>query len=127
LKTINGFYISPNIMQINGDTFNCALLEKINFVKTTQIGASGNYGFMDFSKPTHISDDTLLDIAFYLASEPSNSSALKFPSAKSSIANVHIKLNESGKGLEICNAGDSGDLGTLSQYITNKGWTLTFA
>ena len=101
--------------------YGCTSLKDISF--NGKIGAN-----IDFSQCAFSSATPLLNIAFALSETNTATVTFKTGSSVSTIlSNAHCRLNESGDGLETCNAGDDGDLGTISQYITGKGWTVAFA
>lgn len=100
--------------------FGCVALTTLTFQKGSQIG-----GEFD-CKDCPLDDNSVLAIAFILSTEQYYKSTLKLKSSTATTQSTkHVRLNQSNDGLEFCNAGDSGDLGTLAEYITNKGWTLT--
>lgn len=98
----------------------CVALTTLTFQKGSQIG-----GEFDCSV-CPLDDNSVLSIAFILSTKQYYQNTLKLKSSTATTQSTkHVRLNQSGDGLEFCNAGDSGDLGTLAEYITNKGWTLT--
>ena len=99
---------------------NCTSLTQLSFRDFSEIG-----GEFDLSV-CPLDDDSVLATAYILSTKQYHQSTLKLNSSTATTQSTkHVKLNSNGKGLVFCNAGDDGDLGTLSEYITNKGWTLT--
>lgn len=94
----------------------------------TDISFNGKFGSsVNFSACPFSSASPLLNIAYALSENNVGTVTFKSGTAVSTImSNAHCRLNSAGDGLETCNAGDEGDLGTISQYITGKGWTVTF-
>ncbi|MBO7736085.1 MAG: hypothetical protein J6S67_26175 [Methanobrevibacter sp.] len=98
----------------------CVALTTLTFQKGSQIGGEFDCG------DCPLDDNSVLAIAFILSTEQYYQSTLKLKSSTATTQSTeHVRLKQSGDGLEFCNVGDSGDLGTLAEYITNKGWTLT--
>lgn len=113
----NPIYASNCIMWGNA-FYNCTALEYIRFegeiIETINFAQSGN-----------LTTDSVLSIVYALKDGLSKSVVFKSVTGIDNILANHVRLNQAGKGLEVCNAGDSGDLGTIPQYVTNKGWTIT--
>lgn len=97
---------------------NCQNLKEVRFVGDISKD-------IDFAQSGQLSQDTLNSVAFALLDGYAGTIRFaNYGQVPTRIQN-HVRLNQSQDGLEVCNAGDEGDLGTLTQYMTNKGWTVT--
>ena len=93
----------------------------------TNISFNGKIGAsIDFSGCAFSSGTPLLNIAWALSETNVGTVTFKSGTIGTIMSNAHVKLNEAGDGLEMCNAGDEGDLGTMASYITGKGWTIAY-
>lgn len=102
------------------DTFtNCMGLTDISF--RGKFGASVDFHYCPFSNGA-----VLCNIAWALSETNVGTVTFKSGTIGTIMSNAHVKLNEAGDGLETCNAGDEGDLGTMASYITGKGWTIAY-
>ena len=107
----------------NYNTFyGCAKLETISFSGDGLINVSQA---LDMSDCNSLSEQSYLAIAWRLDPNSSNKTWNAESSSATTPSTKHVRLNQSGDGLEYCNSGDSGDLGTLAEYVTSKGWTLS--
>lgn len=97
----------------------CQYLEKISF--NGKIGASVDFHYCNLN-----SQDGLLPIAWALSETNVATVTFKSGNISTIMSNAHVKVNEAGNGLEFCNVGDEGDLGSLGSYITGKGWTIAY-
>ncbi|MBO7736084.1 MAG: hypothetical protein J6S67_26170 [Methanobrevibacter sp.] len=124
LETIIGLPIFEGVTTNTLNTFKeCASLKNLSFTGGGEINTIND---LDLSDCIVFSEQSYLNVAFRLSSNSQNKTLIASTQSANTPLSKHVRLNQDGKGLEFCNAGDSGDLGTLSEYITtNKGWTLT--
>lgn len=97
----------------------CQALTHIDFAGTIPYSVSLQYS-------TLLDDDTILSIAYRLVTQ-SATQTLTLSTALSSKATDYVKLNDDADGLVFCDSTDPDAISTLSDYITNKNWTLAFA
>ena len=97
--------------------FNCAALEEVRFV-----GKITMYINMQYSGS--LSEASVLSLAFALEDGAGFSVTLQNSGNINTIIAESVKLNAAGDGLEVCDPADPDSLGTLSQYVTNKGWSI---
>lgn len=106
-------------LNLSGIFSGCTALTSIGFEGAINISLS-------LASCASLSDDTILLIA-YLLYNGAGSQTLTLSTALSSKATDYVKLNDDADGLVFCDSTDPDAISTLSDYITNKNWTLLFA
>lgn len=113
----NNFIVS-GFQMFNG----CTSLQSITFAKDGLLNVSSE---LDMSACSSLLEQSYLNIAYKLDPNSSNKTWYAESSSATTPSTKHVRMNQTNDGLEYCNAGDTGDLGTLSEYVTSKGWTLS--